>query len=232
MSVINAKARRAPRWRRRKEDRPAEIIAAALESFTERGFAATRLDDIAARAGVTRGTLYLYFKGKEELFKAVIREGLLPVLERGEKMVEEHRGSTEDLIRSLILGWWDAIGSTPYAGITKLMISECRNFPELGSFYVGEVITRGHKLVRKALQRGLDRGELRGVDPEYATRLVFAPLVLQAIWRHSFDFCGGGRLDPDTYIDQHLDILLRGLLNPALARVRAGRTKEKEGAQR
>src|SRR5215813_12424142 len=229
---MEARNHEPPRWERRKEARPAELLTAALELFTERGYAATRLGDVAHRAGVSKGTVYLYYPSKEELFKAVIREGLLPVLERGEKMVEEHRGSTEDLIRSLILGWWDAIGSTPYAGITKLMISECRNFPELGSFYVGEVITRGHKLVRKALQRGLDRGELRGVDPEYATRLVFAPLVLQAIWRHSFDFCGGGRLDPDTYIHQHLDILLRGLLNPALARVRAGRTKEKEVAQR
>ena len=111
--------------------------------------------------GVSKGTVYLYFPGKEELFKAVVREGLVPVLERGEKMVAEHRGTTAELIRQLVRGWWESIGSTPYAGITKLMISECRNFPELGNFYVEEVITRGHKLVRKALQRGLDSGELR-----------------------------------------------------------------------
>jgi len=210
----------SPRWERRKQARPAELLAAALELFTERGYAATRLDDVAKRAGVSKGTVYLYFSSKEDLFKAVIREGLVPVLERGEKMVDEHRGDTADLIRSLIHGWWESIGSTPYAGITKLMISECRNFPELGSFYVEEVITRGHKLVRKALQRGLDRRELRDVDCEYATRLVFAPLVLQVIWRYSFDFCGGGKLDADTYIEQHLDILLRGLLDAPAGRAR------------
>ncbi len=210
-----------PRWERRKEARPAELLAAALELFTERGYAATRLDDVAKRAGVSKGTVYLYFSSKEDLFKAVVREGLVPVLERGEKMVDEHRGDTAELIRALIYGWWEAIGSTPYAGITKLMISECRNFPELGNFYVEEVITRGHKLVRKALQRGVDRGELRAVDSEYATRLVFAPLVLQVIWRYSFDFCGGGKLDPDQYLEQHLDILLRGLLNGRSARPRA-----------
>src|SRR5262245_51085993 len=214
-----------PRWERRKEARPAELLAAALELFTERGYAAIRLDDIARRAGGSKGTVYLYFPSKEDLLEAVIRGGLLPVLERGEKMVAEHSGETAELIRSLIHGWWESIGSTPYAGITKLMISECRNFPELGSFYVQEVITRGHKLVRKALQRGVDRGELRAVACEYATRLVFAPLVLQVIWRYSFDFCGGVKLDPDSYIEQHLDILLRGLLNGP-ERSRSGRSRE------
>ena len=121
-------------------------------------------------------------------------------------------------------GWWEGIGMTPYAGLPKLMISECRNFPELGQFYVDEVITRGHKLVRKAVQRGLDSAEFRDLDPEYVTRLVFAPLVLMVVWRYSFDFCGAGKLDPDAYIDQHLDILLRGLLVPSRARLRAVRS--------
>jgi AcrR family transcriptional regulator len=215
------------RWERRKEARPAELLRAALELFTERGYAATRLEDVAKHAGVSKGTVYLYFSGKEELFKAVIREGLLPVLERGEKLVAEHRGDTAELIRSLIHGWWEAIGSTPYAGITKLMISECRNFPEIGGFYVEEVITRGHKLVRKAVQRGIDNGDLRSVDPEYATRLVFAPLVMLAISRHSFDFCGAGELDAPTYVEQHIDILLHGLLSSPSSSVRTARSTRK-----
>jgi AcrR family transcriptional regulator len=216
----------SPRWARRKEARPAELLAAALEVLTERGYAATRLDEVARRAGVSKGTVYLYFPSKEELFKAVVREGLVPVLERGEKMVAEHRGGTAELIRRLVRGWWESIGSTPYAGITKLMLSECRNSPELGSFYLQEVIARGHKLVRKALERGVEREELRPVDCEYATRLVFAPLVLHAIWRHSFDFCGAAKLDPDVYIEQHLDILLHGLLNGTTGRSRSGRVRE------
>ena len=213
----------APRWERRKGARPSELLTAALELFVERGYAATRLEDVAKRAGVSKGTVYLYFPGKEELFKAVVREGLVPVLERGEKMVAEHRGTIAELIRQLVRGWWESIGSTPYAGITKLMISECRNFPELGNFYVEEVITRGHKLVRKALQRGLDSGELRSINPEYVARLIFAPLVLLVVWRYSFDFCGVGKLDPDRYIEQHLDVLLGGVLTPARPRLRAVR---------
>jgi AcrR family transcriptional regulator len=214
----------APRWERRKDARPAELLSAALDLFVERGYAATRLDDVAKRAGVSKGTVYLYFPSKEELFKAVVREGLVPLLERGEKMVAEHKGSAAELIRNLVHGWWEGIGMTAYAGLPKLMISECRNFPELGQFYVDEVIIRGHKLVRKAVQLGLDSGEFRATDPEYVTRLVFAPLVLMVVWRHSFDFCGAGELDPDAYIGQHLDILLRGLLAPSRSRLRAVRS--------
>jgi AcrR family transcriptional regulator len=171
------------------------LLAAALELFVERGYAATRLEDVAKRAGVSKGTVYLYFPGKEDLFKAVVREGLVPLLERGEKMVAEHRGRAVDLIRDLVRGWWEGFGLTPYAGIPKLMVSECRNFPELGKFYVDEVITRGQKLVRAAVGRGLDNGEVRNIDPDYVANLVFAPLVLLVIYRHSFDFCSTQNLD-------------------------------------
>jgi AcrR family transcriptional regulator len=210
---MDARTQEQPRWERRKDARPAELLASALELFTERGYAATRLDDVARLAGVSKGTVYLYYQSKEDLFKAVVREGLLPVLERGEKMVAEHRGPVAELIRNLVHGWWQEIGSTPYGGIIKLMISECRNFPEIGSFYHDEVISRGHTLLRTAVTKGIESGELRGLDPEYVTRLLLAPLVLQVVWRYSFDFCGGGRLDAQTYIDHHLDVLLNGLLH-------------------
>jgi AcrR family transcriptional regulator len=177
----------------------------------ERGFAATRLDDVARHAGVSKGTLYLYFDSKDDLFKAVVREGLVPALERGEQMLQEHSGSASDLVRKLIYGWWELIGNTPYGGIPKLMISECRNFPELARFYHDEVISRGNRLIAAAIQRGMDSGEFRTLDRDYLTRLVLAPLVLMLVWRHSFDFCGGSQLDPDRYLDLHIQLLLNGL---------------------
>ncbi len=201
-----------PRWSRRKQARPAELTRAALELFVERGYAATRLEDVAKRAGVSKGTLYLYFDSKEELFKAVVREGLVPALERGERMVEEHRGAAADLVRELARGWWQLIGATPYGGIAKLMISECRNFPELGKFYHAEVISRGYAVIERAVRSGIERGEFRSLDLDSVTRLVIAPLVLMAIWRHSFDFCDSHRLDPDAYIEHHIDLLLNGLI--------------------
>jgi AcrR family transcriptional regulator len=202
----------SPRWTRRKDARPAELTAAALELFVERGYAATRLEDVARRAGVSKGTLYLYFDSKEDLFKTVVREGLVPVLERGERMVAEHRGDTAELIRELVRGWWETIGNTPFGGIPKLMLAECRNFPELGGFYLDEVISRGNRLLAQAARRGIDSGEFRRIDLDHLTRLLMAPVVLLAVWRHSFDFCGGHRLDPQAYIEHHLDLILNGLV--------------------
>jgi AcrR family transcriptional regulator len=203
-----------PRWSRRKEERPAELTAAALELFVEHGYAATRLEDVARRAGVSKGTLYLYFDGKEALFQAVVREGLVAALERGERMLEAHRGSAAALLRELMQGWWEVIGNTPFGGLPKLMVSECRNFPELGKFYSSEVISRGYRLIQQVVERGIRTGEFKRLDPEYVTRLVIAPVTLLAIWRHSFDFCDSHRLDPQRYLDHHVNLLLNGLVQP------------------
>src|SRR5690606_20656201 len=149
------------RWTRRKEERPAELMAAALDLFVERGYAATRLDDVAARAGVSKGTLYLYFSSKEELFKAVIRSGIVPLIEQGERLQQEHRGGAGDLLRKIVLSWWQSVGSSKLGGIPKLMFSECRNFPEIGQFYFEEVISRSYRLIESVMERGMQSGEFR-----------------------------------------------------------------------
>jgi AcrR family transcriptional regulator len=199
------------RWTRRKEARPAELTSAALDLFVERGYSATRLEDVAALAGVSKGTLYLYFPSKEDLFKAVVRGGIVPAIERAEKQLEGHRGNASELIRDLVRGWWVSVGSTRLGGIPKLMISECGNFPEIAQFYYDEVISRGHRLVAAAVQRGIDSGEFAPVNVDYVMRLVIAPLWLLAVWRFSFDQCESSTLDPVKYLDAHLDLILRGL---------------------
>src|SRR3954469_7259386 len=113
-----------PRWERRKEARPQELLAAALDLFVERGFAATRLDDVAARAGVSKGTLYLYFANKEELFKAVVRESMLPALDEAEDLIKHHQGHSAALFEDIIMGWWERIGQSKVSGITKLIMAE------------------------------------------------------------------------------------------------------------
>ena len=118
-----------PRWERRKDERPGELTAAALELFVERGYANTRLEDVAKRAGVSKGTLYLYFENKEELFKAVVREGIVTTIEEAERVFEHYEGAMADLLGALVHGWWARIGSTKAAGIPKLMMSEAGNFP-------------------------------------------------------------------------------------------------------
>jgi len=202
-----------PTRQQRKEARPAELIASALDLFVERGYAATRLDEVAAHAGVSKGTLYLYFASKEELFKAVIREALLPYLREGEQMVKEYRGSSSDLLRELFFGWWESIGSKPVGGITKLMIAEARNFPEIGRFYVEEVIGPGHAILREVLQRGIDREEFRHFEVETMIHIIFSPLIMRAVWHHSVDYCCVKSLPPNVYLKEYVDLLMRGLLN-------------------
>jgi AcrR family transcriptional regulator len=150
--------------RRRKDARPSELTAAALALFVDKGFAATRLDDVAARAGVSKGTLYLYFSSKEALFKAVIEDGMVAALAAAEERLAGFQGSAADLLHELLLGWWQQIGRTAMAGVTKLIISESRNFPEVAQYYHERVITRGRALLRHALERGIAGGEFRPVE--------------------------------------------------------------------
>jgi AcrR family transcriptional regulator len=203
-----------PCRRRRKEARPSELTAAALELFVEKGFAATRLEDVAARAGVSKGTLYLYFDSKEALFKAVIQEGILPVLDEGEAILVRHDGSAFELLRQLLDNWWVMIGETQLSGIVKLMISEARNFPEVAQFYYENAIRRGRALLGATLERGMASGEFRHMDIETAIDVVIAPVLMLSIWRHSMACCLGAQSNPREYLDVHLELLRRGLQVP------------------
>ena len=144
---------------RRKDARPGELLAAALELFVEKGFAATRAEEVAKLAGVSKGTLFLYFSSKEELFKAVVRENISGHFGEWATELDNYQGSSADLLRYCITSWWERIGSTKAAGITKLMMSEAGNFPELLRFYQEEVIEPGNTLIERVLQSGIDKGE-------------------------------------------------------------------------
>ena len=205
----------APR-RRRKEARPSELTAAALELFVEKGFAATRLEDIAARAGVSKGTLYLYFDSKEALFKAVIQEGILPAVAEGEAILARHAGSAFDLLERILENWWNRIGDTHLSGVSKLMISEARNFPEVAQFCYENVIRRNRALVGTALERGMASGEFRAMAIDACIDVIIAPFLMVSIWRHSLACCLESRVNPREYLDIHLDLLRRGLQVPTL----------------
>jgi AcrR family transcriptional regulator len=204
-----------PRWCRRKEARPQELLAAALDLFVERGYAATRLDDVAARAGVSKGTLYLYFANKEELFKAVVRENVLPVIGEAEEMIDRHEGSCEALFRGIMIGWWERVGNTRLAGISKLMLAESGNFPEVAKFYHEEVINRSKAMIGRVLERGIERGEFRPIDAGQAVSVVVAPMIMLMLWKHSFNACGVEAISADAYLKCFTDLLLHGLLMPS-----------------
>ena len=143
---------------RRKQARPHELLEAALTLFVEKGFAATRTEEVAQRAGVSKGTLYLYYPSKEDLFKAVVRHNLSSLIAEGEALAGQFEGSSSALLGRLMHAWWQRVGSTPAAGIHKIVLAEVRNFPELAQFYSDEVIVPAERLFSGTVQRGIDRG--------------------------------------------------------------------------
>lgn len=201
------------RRERRKEARPGELLDAALDLFVEKGFAATRSEEVAARAGVSKGTLFLYFPSKEELFKAVVRANLSGRFAEWQGEFETFEGSTADMVRYCMKVWWERIGATRASGITKLMISEARNFPELAAFYQQEVIRPGTELVRRILKRGVERGEFRDIDIEYSVFGIVAPMIFLIMMKHSLGACAPQDypLDPERYIAAQVETLLQGL---------------------
>ena len=199
------------RWRRRKDARPSEILEAALACFTERGFAAARLDDVAQRAGVTKGTLYLYFRNKEELFEAVVRQSLVPYIEELEAAVGEAKEPASVLLKRFLAGWPEVM-SSPVSAIPKLVIAEAGNFPELADFYLNEVVHRSFAVIRHVIRTGIDHGQFRQIDLDGAVMCVIAPLIFTMLWRHSLGLYEPEQLDPETLCDTHLQLLLQGLM--------------------
>jgi AcrR family transcriptional regulator len=207
------KPRPIPRWQRRKEARVPEIVAAALEIFAERGFAATRLDDVAARAGVTKGTLYLYFPSKEELFKEMVRQSILPMIAAREEMIQQSTAPSAELLSRFLLSLPEVMLDSPVSAIPKLMIAEARNFPDLARFYLDEVISRSKRMIVALIERGIARGEFRRpVDIDQSFFCVMAPVLVAALWKHSFGAHEPGMLDPRALVRTHVDLLLHGLL--------------------
>ena len=198
---------------RRKDARPQELLDAALDLFVERGFAATRSEDVAARAGVSKGTLYLYYPSKEELLKEVIRHNVINQITEGAQIIREFEGSSPDLLALMLRLWWERIGETRASGIVKLMTSEVRNFPEIAQFYVDEVVAPSNQLLAQVIQRGVDRGEFRDVNVIEVVHALVGPLVFLALNKHSLGACSAAfLLEPKVVIGALVDMVLYGLI--------------------
>ena len=199
---------------RRKEARPQELLDAALALFVEKGFAATRAEEVAKRAGVSKGTLYLYYPSKEELFKAVVRRNLSSLIAEGLEVAGSYEGSSADLLALLIQTWWERFGNTPAAGIHKVILAEVRNFPELAQFYADEVMVPAERLFGGCVARGVARGEFRHLPIHEVSLALIAPLIFMAVHRHSVGCCpvqGSAGMDPERVLRTQLDLVLRGL---------------------
>ncbi|HUR88914.1 MAG TPA: TetR/AcrR family transcriptional regulator [Ramlibacter sp.] len=206
---------------RRKEARPGELLDAALDLFVEKGFAATRAEEVAARAGVSKGTLFLYFPSKEELFKAVVRENISGRFAEWNEEFQTFQGSTADMVRYCFKVWWERIGATRASGITKLIMSEARNFPEIAAFYHQEVIAPADVLIRRIIERGVKTGEFDVPDVEYAKFCIIAPMIYLVMMKHSIGACmpASDQIDPQRFLNMQVETLLNGLVKrPAAAK--------------
>ncbi|HTP71906.1 MAG TPA: TetR/AcrR family transcriptional regulator [Burkholderiaceae bacterium] len=207
----------APTRRRQKEARPQQLLDAALVLFVEKGFAATRAEEVAQRAGVSKGTLYLYYPSKEELLKAVIREHLSTRIAAGAAEAERHRGSAAELLREVLSRWWLEVLDSPTSGVFKLIITEVRNFPDLAEFYNREVVQPGEQLISRVVQRGIDSGEFDDIDVSVVVHSLVLPMVMLCMHKHSLGACPGHHEDFDApaFVRAHIDLVIRGLARPA-----------------
>ncbi len=209
MAEILGKSAEKSRSQRRKDERPQEIVAAALKEFAQRGFAATRLDDVASRAGVAKGTIYLYFDSKADLFKAVVRDTVVPQFEQVGHWVADFEGPTEDLLRLFLKRIAHEFVETDIHHIIRLIHAEGQQFPDLAEFYFKEVISRGMARMRQILARGVERGEFRDAGLEAYPQLMISPAIMATMWKSTFE--PFSPMDLDKALDLHVDILVNGL---------------------
>ena len=201
-----------PKWRRRSEARPGEIIAAALVVFAEKGFAAARLDDIAARAGVSKGALYLYFETKQDLFRAVVRETIAPNLATVAAFVSQSPLPFGDLIRLVFARIAEMMTQSQLGAVAKMVIGESRNFPELAKVWHEEVVSVMLGAMSGAVTTAQARGEVRPGDPQLYVFSLAGPVLLGVLWREVFEPIGVKPIDLKALLAQHAEVALRGML--------------------
>src|SRR5436190_8350393 len=205
MATRKKKQRRAP------ADRPKEILEAALAEFVEKGFAAARLDDVAARTGLSKAAIYLYFEDKMALFQGVVRQAIVTNIGAVETLATAHRGPVASLIPPILDFMASRVEETPMASIAKVVISESRAFPEIGRFYLKEVIGRGIPIFEGLIARGVANGEFRPVDPMLTVRSLIGPMLLGIVWKTVFEPIGAEKLDVRALARHHADLMMRAL---------------------
>jgi AcrR family transcriptional regulator len=201
-----------PKWRRQKETRPGDIVRAALDVFSEKGFAGAKMEEIAARAGVSKGAPYLYFPTKEDLFAAVVREAVEPNLDPIIQLAETHDGPLEPVFRAMTQQIAYVAETTSIGRVVKLVISESQTFPEMARIWHDTVISRALGAMAMLIERAQNRGEIRPGDPRLHAITVISPLLLGIIFRETFVPIGAKPFDLPALMKQHLDTVLPGLL--------------------
>jgi AcrR family transcriptional regulator len=201
-----------PKFRRRKADRPAEIVQAALAVFAEKGFAAAKLDEIAARAGVSKGAVYLYFETKEDIFRAVVDQAIAPNIAVVKAMAAAHPGPLSDLLREVAAHLGAVLQTTPLGGVLKMVVGEARNFPEIARVWHDDLVSHALGAVTEAVRAAQARGEVKPGDPRTFALQLIAPVLVAVLWRETFVPIGAEPFDLPAVLGQHVETLLTGML--------------------
>jgi AcrR family transcriptional regulator len=212
--MAQARTARDPKWRRLPEERPQQILEAAFEEFREHGLAGARLDDIARRAGVAKGTIYLYFPNKEELFRDMIRHTVIARLEEAERAFDALAGTAADQVRSYMRQWWAYLMTPQFQTVYRLVHGELHRFPDLAQFYGQEVVARSHRLVRALIARGVETGEFRPVDSDVTARILAVTLISHAVMmerQRLLNLKSTPAYSPEHVLEQLTDFFLHAL---------------------
>jgi AcrR family transcriptional regulator len=211
---MSADVQRGPKFRRRAEERPDEVLDAALDLFIERGFASTRVEDIAARAGLSKGAVYLYFPSKEAVLEGIVRRAMVPIASTAMEMVQSYAGDPRTIITLVMKSISKRLTEPRTIAIPKLMMREMINFPDFAKMYREEVLDRVIPMITGLLRTGIAEGYLRPVDPELTIRSIIGPIMLHVLLDEVFNIRPDDGLSLDRLIDNHLTILFDGLSAP------------------
>lgn len=198
-----------PRFQRRKEDRPAEITKAAMQAFAEKGYAATKVEEVAKRAGVSKGLLYLYFKTKEDLFKAVIRSFISPRLDALISNIEDSELSAEAFLRGPFLAFANSIRHSPARKLVRLLVAEGPKHPDLIAWYWENVVSRGLDAIRSVIEKGVENGEFRPSALDQFPHLLISPVVFSLLWAQLFE--RHSALDTKQFFAGHVELVLSAI---------------------
>ncbi|HST37126.1 MAG TPA: TetR/AcrR family transcriptional regulator [Allosphingosinicella sp.] len=201
-----------PKWRRRKDARPSDIVAAALTVFGEKGFAGARIEEIARRAGVSKGTVYLYFETKSDIFRAVVHDAIIPNIEDLKRSILALDLPFAQILSMLLPRFAALVTELPVGAVVKMVVGESRNFPELAKVWHDEVVQQGVGLLSALIERGQSRGEIRPGDPRTHAFSIMGPILIGMLWRETFTPVGGAAVNLPAIARQHAETILGGLL--------------------
>ena len=209
--------RRVPKFRRRADARPDEVLDAALKLFVDKGFAATRVEDIARAAGLSKGAVYLYFPSKEAVIEAIVRRTLMPLARETAGAVLGAGDDPEQAIRLALTMFAQRLGSPEFLAVPKMVMREVVQFPVLAELYRKQVIEVGLPMLTGLIAHGVQSGRFRKIDPELAARSVAGPIVLHVMLSEIFGVRPATGFRIADLVQTHLTILFEGLRAPEKA---------------